>query len=106
MNDTNGEKNIVSKFLLGDAPNIAPSQATKLKITIRMGNCKINKELKRLNSSFTKVSDSMERFSEFTIPHPNSRNDIDTIMGKIETIEWLLFHSSGYLFPARVLTKP
>ena len=87
MNDTNGEKNIVSGFLLGDAPKNAPVQATKLKIIIRMGNCKIINELRSSNSSFSRVSDSKEIFSEFTIPHPNIRNEIVTIIGKKETNE-------------------
>ena len=87
MNETNGEKNIVSKFLLGDAPNNAPIQATKLKIIIRIGSCKIINEFRSPNSSVSRISDSKEILSEFIAPPPNSRNEVVTIIGKKETNE-------------------
>tara|TARA_B100001113_G_C20747388_1_gene465097 strand:+ start:163 stop:486 length:324 start_codon:yes stop_codon:yes gene_type:complete len=107
MKEIRDEINTVIGLLLGEGPRIAPDHATILNKIAKVGSWCTDALSTPSGTVSVEISQNEgQARPPFRQPQMKVISEKKTRIGNAETKPWLQPQRLGYLFPARVLTRP
>ena len=107
MKEISDEKITVIGLLLGEGPRIAPDHAMILNKIAKVGNWCTDALSTPSGTASVEISQNEgQARPPFRQPQMQVISEKQTRIGNAETKPWLHPQRLGYLFPARVLTRP